>query len=167
MCKRCCLLTWLIGCCKLWQDTTSVWSLAFMMYVSSLHLTDVDYLYTENYFSWSISQMFTSITKNFTCYFLPVLHGLLRLISFFFGVQRNYRCFFLFVSSTALLCVYVFSVSAYYLKLLVDDYGTVWKAIKVSPASVALMAYCFVSLWFVGGLTGFHLYLISRNQVTL
>eukprot|EP00252_Welwitschia_mirabilis_P020049 TRINITY_DN4815_c0_g1_i2.p1 TRINITY_DN4815_c0_g1~~TRINITY_DN4815_c0_g1_i2.p1 ORF type:complete len:240 (+),score=39.66 TRINITY_DN4815_c0_g1_i2:120-839(+) len=73
----------------------------------------------------------------------------------------------MFVSSTTLLCIYVFVVSALYIKFTMDDHNdTVWAALKKSPASGILMLYTFIAVWFVGGLTVFHSYLVSTNQTT-
>ncbi|XP_076893077.1 putative protein S-acyltransferase 7 [Bidens hawaiensis] len=80
---------------------------------------------------------------------------------------RNYRFFFMFVFSTTLLCIYVFSFCWIYIKRIMDSEDiTLWKAMLKTPASIVLIVYTFISVWFVGGLTAFHLYLISTNQTT-
>ncbi|XAR52035.1 Protein S-acyltransferase [Bertholletia excelsa] len=80
---------------------------------------------------------------------------------------RNYRFFFMFVFSTTLLCIYVFSFCWIYIMRIMDsEETTMWKAMIKTPASIVLIVYTFISVWFVGGLTAFHLYLISTNQTT-
>ncbi|QHO46740.1 hypothetical protein HN51_016226 [Arachis hypogaea] len=76
---------------------------------------------------------------------------------------RNYPFFILFISSSILLCLYVFSFSWVNL---VRQKGSLWFAMSHDFISVALIVYCFIAIWFVGGLTVFHLYLISTNQTT-
>jgi len=82
-------------------------------------------------------------------------------------MQRNYRFFFMFVFSTTLLCIYVFAFCWVYIRRIMEsEETTIWKAMIKTPASIVLIIYTFISMWFVGGLTAFHLYLISTNQVT-
>ncbi|AQK51490.1 putative protein S-acyltransferase 7 [Zea mays] len=80
---------------------------------------------------------------------------------------RNYRFFYMFVFSTTLLCLYVFAFCwVYVIKIRAAEQSSVWKALLKTPASVALIIYCFLCVWFVGGLSVFHLYLMSTNQTT-
>ncbi|KAL8049162.1 hypothetical protein ABFX02_06G003400 [Erythranthe guttata] len=80
---------------------------------------------------------------------------------------RNYRFFFMFVFTTTLLCVYVFGFCWVYIKRIMDTEDiSIWKAMIKTPASIVLIVYTFIAVWFVGGLTAFHLYLISTNQTT-
>ncbi|KAL9237886.1 hypothetical protein vseg_012383 [Gypsophila vaccaria] len=76
---------------------------------------------------------------------------------------RNYRFFYLFILTATILCLYVHIFS--WISLLHEHKG-MWKAMSHDVLSVILIVYCFVSVWFVGGLTAFHFYLISTNQTT-
>jgi palmitoyltransferase ZDHHC9/14/18 len=81
--------------------------------------------------------------------------------------QRNYRYFFMFVFSTTLLCIYVFAFCWVYIKIIMEAHQiNVWRAMLKTPASIVLIIYTFIAVWFVGGLTAFHIYLISTNQTT-
>jgi len=86
-----------------------------------------------------------------------------QLVSFML-MQRNYRFFILFVSTSTFLCVYVFTFSL--INLLRRSKG-VLHSLSDDLVSVILVVYCFVVVWFVGGLTVFHFYLMSTNQVMI
>ncbi|KAK7336374.1 hypothetical protein VNO77_16913 [Canavalia gladiata] len=77
--------------------------------------------------------------------------------------SRNYPFFILFISSSTLLCIYVFSFSWVNL---IRQKGKLLVNMSHDILSVTLIVYCFIAVWFVGGLTVFHLYLISTNQTT-
>ncbi|KAL9170101.1 hypothetical protein ABFS82_04G121700 [Erythranthe guttata] len=80
---------------------------------------------------------------------------------------RNYRFFFMFVFSSALCCLYVHGFCWVYIKMIMNSEDiSVWRAMTKTPASIVLIIYTFLALWFVGGLSVFHLYLISTNQST-
>ncbi|KAL6533517.1 putative protein S-acyltransferase 7 [Orobanche minor] len=49
---------------------------------------------------------------------------------------------------------------------MVTEETSIWRAMVKTPASIVLIVYTFIAVWFVGGLTAFHLYLISTNQTT-
>ncbi|PON77217.1 Zinc finger, DHHC-type, palmitoyltransferase [Parasponia andersonii] len=80
---------------------------------------------------------------------------------------RNYRFFFMFILCATLLCLYVHGFCWLYIKRIMNSEEiNIWKAMIKTPASIALIVYSFIAFWFVGGLTFFHLYLISTNQST-
>ncbi|KAK4432018.1 putative protein S-acyltransferase 4 [Sesamum alatum] len=76
---------------------------------------------------------------------------------------RNYRYFYMFITTSTILCIYVFAVSWI---IIVHEKDHVWKAISSDILSDFLIIYCFIAVWFVGGLSVFHFYLISTNQTT-
>ncbi|XP_050231499.1 probable protein S-acyltransferase 2 isoform X2 [Mercurialis annua] len=76
---------------------------------------------------------------------------------------RNYPFFICFIASSTVLCIYVFVFS--WINMLRQK-GKLTSIIASDILSDVLIVYCFIAVWFVGGLTVFHLYLISTNQTT-
>jgi len=71
----------------------------------------------------------------------------------------------MFISSLALLCVFVFACVVVHLVLLSQETSLV-DAVRTSPASVVEAIICFFSVWSILGLVGFHTYLTTSNQTT-
>ncbi|WOL17115.1 putative protein S-acyltransferase 4 [Canna indica] len=81
--------------------------------------------------------------------------------------RRNYRFFCLFISTSTFLCIYVFVFS--WLNIITEKahyHNNIWKSMTREVLSLVLIAYTFIIVWFVGGLTVFHFYLMSTNQTT-
>mmetsp|Transcript_167 Transcript_167/g.425 ORF Transcript_167/g.425 Transcript_167/m.425 type:complete len:452 (-) Transcript_167:568-1923(-) len=86
--------------------------------------------------------------------------------------RRNYRYFILFINSTTILCLFVLVCSSLHIKHKYDDLNedtdtaSAWDAIREAPVSMLLISYTFLIVWFVGGLSVFHFYLMATNQTT-
>ena len=81
--------------------------------------------------------------------------------------RRNYRTFFLFIVSTTVLCCWVVATCIVQLwKAAGEEDGDWASAIGRYPASLVLVIYCFAVVWFVGGLSCLHLWLIAKNMTT-
>nr|BAJ89484.1 predicted protein [Hordeum vulgare subsp. vulgare] len=80
---------------------------------------------------------------------------------------RNYRYFFLFIATSTFLCISVLIFSWLNVHCeMQDNGGSIWKALRKEIYSFVLIIYTSIVVWFVGGLTVLHLYLISTNQTT-
>lgn len=82
--------------------------------------------------------------------------------------RRNYRSFFIFINTASILCLYTLICSIVHvvsLYLVSSSELNFLNAIQQAPVSFALIILCFLLIWSVGGLTGYHCYL-ALNGVT-
>jgi palmitoyltransferase ZDHHC9/14/18 len=72
----------------------------------------------------------------------------------------------MFIVSLAFLAVFIFACALTHLVLLQAEAKDFLDVLKKSPFSVVVLAICFLSVWSVIGLAGFHTYLTSSDQTT-
>lgn len=72
----------------------------------------------------------------------------------------------MFIVSLSFLAVFIFACALTHLVLLKTDEDDLFQVIKKSPLSVVACLICFLSVWSVIGLAGFHTYLTTSDQTT-
>mmetsp|Transcript_10107 Transcript_10107/g.22739 ORF Transcript_10107/g.22739 Transcript_10107/m.22739 type:complete len:357 (-) Transcript_10107:76-1146(-) len=89
--------------------------------------------------------------------------------------KRNYWLFFSFVTSTAVLNIFVLATSLLQLGVVTTEFkddealggGEAFaKAMEQEPITTAIAAYCVAIVWFTVGLSLYHSYLVCMNQTT-
>lgn len=72
----------------------------------------------------------------------------------------------MFIVSLAFLAVFIFACALTHMVLLKADEEDLFDVIKKTPFSVVVSIICFLSVWSVIGLAGFHTYLTTSDQTT-
>lgn len=81
--------------------------------------------------------------------------------------RRNYRTFLFFILSASTLCCWVLATCIAQLWKAAGERNGDWGAsIGAYPASLVLIIYVFIAVWFVGGLSVFHMWLVGKNMTT-
>lgn len=79
--------------------------------------------------------------------------------------RRNYRYFYMFILSFSLLCIFVLACSLTHILLLSKE-TSFFEACLEAPVSVVVFLICFISIWSILGLAGFHTFLTAGNLTT-
>ncbi|CAK7348975.1 unnamed protein product [Dovyalis caffra] len=78
---------------------------------------------------------------------------------------RNYRFYLTFIVSALIFFIYVFSFSCWRIHRRMLRTGTgLLGMLKNCPETLALVSFSFATIWFLGSLTIFHVFLLARNQ---
>ncbi|CEF68520.1 Palmitoyltransferase [Strongyloides ratti] len=79
---------------------------------------------------------------------------------------RNYRYFYFFIVSLAILDLLILGSSITHIALVSSAKKAFIESVKETPVSIFISGTCFLSMWSILGLSGFHTYLLATAQTT-
>lgn len=79
---------------------------------------------------------------------------------------RNYRYFYFFIVSLAILDLLILGSSIAHIALVSTAKKAFIENVKETPVSIFISGTCFLSIWSILGLSGFHTYLLATAQTT-
>ncbi|XP_077362494.1 palmitoyltransferase ZDHHC18-B-like [Festucalex cinctus] len=80
--------------------------------------------------------------------------------------KRNYRFFYAFIVSLSFLTAFIGGCVVTHLIMRAQNGKSLVDALQESPGSAVELVICFISVWCILGLSGFHTYLVAANLTT-